>query len=252
MINQNFTEQRKRVALITGGSRGIGAAIVKSLAQTGYNIAFCYKENDKAADEILAYLIENNCNALKIKCDVSDFSQVQNMYVTLKKHFGFIDTVVNNAAEGHYKLFLDETEKDFEQVINNNLKSVFNVCSAFAPDMVSEKFGRIINIASMWGQTGASMETLYSMSKAGVIGFTKALSKELAVSGVTVNAVSPGLIDTDMNKRFTKTEMKDIIDLIPANKIGTPAEVAAAVVFLADVKSSYITGQVLGVNGGII
>ncbi len=243
--------QRKRTVLITGGSRGIGKAAVRAFAQNGYNVAFCYKNSEEAAEEVLKELLDNQINALKIQCDVSDMQQVRKMYETLKKHFGFVDTIVNNAGISHYKMFLDETEKDFDEVISQDLKSVFNVCSVFCPDMVRQAFGRVINVSSVWGQDGACMETLYSAAKAAVIGFTKALSKELCISGVTVNAVAPGLIDTDMNARLSKEEKNAFIESIPAGRIGTSEETAAAILFLAQRSSSYISGQVLGVNGGM-
>jgi 3-oxoacyl-[acyl-carrier protein] reductase len=174
------------------------------------------------------------------------------MYCFTKEHFGFVDTVINNAGVACDKILADCTEADFDKTVGINQKGVFNVSKAYSPDMTDRRFGRIINISSVWGEAGASAETLYSMTKAGVIGFTKALAKELAPSGVTVNAIAPGLIDTAMNKRLSKSDIAEFLKSVPLGRIGLPSDVAAAALFLASGTSGYITAQTIGVNGGMI
>ena len=242
----------KRTVFITGGTRGIGRGLVDAFAENGYNVAFCYKNSGDKAKEIVSRLAARQINALAVRCDVSSYSAVEKAYRELKSQFGFVDTVINNAGVARYSLFTDETENDFDNIVANNLKSVFNVCSVFTPDMVSSKFGRIINISSVWGVCGASMETLYSMTKAGVIGLTKALAKELAPSGITVNSIAPGFIDTEMNSSFTADEKKAITDDIPVGRAGHVKDVSAAALYLAGENSGFITGEVINVNGGIL
>ncbi len=244
--------KRNRNVFITGGTRGIGRGLTEAFAENGFGVAFCYKNSDALAKEIVAEFTARQVNVLAIECDVSDYKAVQRAYKEIKICFGFTDTVINNAGVSRYALFTDETEKDFDAVVNANLKSVFNVCNVFAPDMVSEKFGRIINISSVWGVCGASMETLYSMTKAGVIGLTKALSKELAPSGITVNSIAPGFIDTDMNSVFTEAERREIVNEIPVGREGDVKDIAAAALYLAGENSGFITGEVINVNGGIL
>ncbi len=244
--------ERKRTVFITGGTRGIGRGLVDAFSESGYNVAFCYKNSDELAKEIADKLSERQINAIAVKCDVTDYKAVADAYGRLKSHFGFVDTVINNAGVSRYALFTDETEKDFDAIVGANLKSVFNVCNLFAPDMVSQKFGRIINVSSVWGVSGASMETLYSMTKAGVIGLTKALAKELAPSGVTVNSIAPGFIDTEMNSVFSEEERRAIIDGIPVGRSGNVKDVAAAALYLAGENGGFITGEVINVNGGVL
>lgn len=239
----------KRTVLVTGGARGIGKAIVEYFAENGFNIAFCYKNSEKQADDLLNKLLEKEVNAVKIKCDVSIEKEIADMFEITKKAFGFVDTVINNAGISHINLFKDETLKNFDNIVSQNLKSVFLVTKSYLPDMIERKFGRVINISSVFGEEGAGMEVLYSMTKAGVIGLTKALAKEVGPSGITVNAVAPGFIDTDMTKIYTKEERDGFILSVPAMRAGSPADVAAAALFLSKDDSSYISGHVLSVNG---
>jgi len=231
--------------LVTGGSRGIGAAIVRKFASTGYNVILNYKNSDELANKIREKF-PNNVNLYK--ADVSSFTEVKKMCDYCVNNFGGIDILINNAGISEIKTFNDITENDWDTMINVNLKSVYNCSKNVLDNMIHNKWGKIINISSMWGEIGGSCEVHYSTAKAGIIGFTKALAKELALSNIQVNCVSPGIIDTDMNSIHDLEELKSEV---PANKIGTPEDVANAVYFLAVEENSYITGQVISVNGGI-
>lgn len=242
----------KKTAVITGGSRGIGRSIVLSFAQKGYNIIFCYEKNEKAAFETEKEARKLGAEVYAFKADVSKSGEVEKLFAFAEEKFSGTDVLICNAGIGRQKLFTDITDDDFERMIGVNLKGVFYCCRRALPYMIRNKWGRIINITSMWGETGGSCEVDYSAAKAGVIGLTKALAKEVGPSGITVNAVSPGVIETDMNKAFTQDDMAALADETPLCRIGKPEEVAAAVVFLAEEQAGFITGQVLGVNGGIV
>lgn len=241
----------RRVALVTGGARGIGKAIVRRLADCGFSVAVNYNKSERAAFELVAELQSRGVNAIAVKADVSDFGEVKAVFDTCKSYFGIVDTLVNNAGISMIKPLYDCTEVDFDEMIAVNLKSVFNTARIFSPDMVSNGFGRIVNIASVWGECGASTETLYSASKAGVIGFTKALNAELAPSDVLVNSVSPGFIDTEMNSCLSNAEKAEFLKNVPLGRAGSPEEVADAVELLTREKL-YIAGANISVNGGIV
>ena len=243
--------ERKRVALVTGGAKGIGKAIALKLADAGFSLAINYRTSEKEANELVSYLQSRGVNALAIRADVSKRDEVKKMYETCKAYFGFVDTVINNAGVSQYKMFCDCTDGDYDFVMNNNLRSAVNVCSLFSPDMVSNNFGRIVNISSVWGEQGASMEVLYSASKAGVIGLSKALNAELAPSGVIVNAVTPGFIDTDMNAHLSKEDVDAFTQSVSVGRIGKPSEVADVVELLTR-RDLYIAGAVIPVNGGLL
>ena len=243
--------ERKRVALVTGGAKGIGKAIALKLADAGFSLAINYRTSENDAQELVNYLQSCGVNALAIQADVSKRSEVAKMYETCKKYFGFVDTVVNNAGVSQYKMFCDCTDADYDYVMDNNLRSAVNVCSLFSPDMISNGFGRIINVSSVWGEQGASMEVLYSASKAGVIGLTKALNCELAPSGVIVNAVAPGFIDTDMNAHLSKEDVDAFTQSVSVGRVGKASEVADVVELLTR-KDLYIAGTVISVNGGLL
>lgn len=236
-----------KTLLITGASRGIGAQIARAFSANGYNVVINYnKSKDKA--ELLA----KQLNAQSFQADVSDFYQAKNLIDFTINKFGAIDVLVNNAGIALPQLVLqDATEEQFNNIVNVNLKSTFNCCKAVIDHMVSNGSGSIINISSIWGQMGASCEVLYSMTKAGIIGFTKALAKELSPSNIRVNAVAPGFINTDMNAHLSTKDVEEFLCNVPLNRIGTVQDVANAVLFLASDKSSYITGHVLNVNGGM-
>lgn len=241
-----------KTVLITGGSRGIGRACAKAFAKEGYNVAIVYNNSTEAAEEIVKELKASGTDAACFRCDAASYDAVGGAVAEIKKRFGNIDVLVNNAGIAQIKLFTDITEAEWDRMFDVNIKGVFNFCSHIVPGMVSEKQGRIINVSSMWGITGASCEVHYSASKAAVIGFTKALAQELGPSGITVNCIAPGVIATDMNSCLDKETMMQLEDEIPLMRIGAPEEVAASAVFLASEGASYITGQVLSVNGGMV
>ncbi len=230
--------------LVTGGGRGIGEAIVRTLAKN-HKVAFTYNSSE---DRARALEKELDGRAKAFKCDVSSSDSVRQTAAEIRASFGKINMLVNNAGVSSSKLFQDISDDDWKKVIGINLDGVFFVTREFVPDMIRAGFGRIVNISSMWGVNGASMETAYSASKAGVIGLTKALAQELAPSGITVNAVAPGAIDTDMMHEYSDSEIKDFIATIPVGRLGTPDEVAKAVEYL--LSAPYVTGEVLSITGG--
>lgn len=241
-----------KTVLITGASRGIGAEIARQFALNGYNVAVNYNKSEQSAELLKQEIIKNGGTAEIFKADVSNYNEVVNMVESVYSTFGFIDILVNNAGIAQQILFTDITPEIWANMLNTNLTSVYNCCNAVLPKMISEHRGNIINIASMWGETGGSCEVHYSASKAGVIGLTKALAKEVGLSGIRVNCVSPGVVMTDMMSGFTQETLNSLAEETPLNKLGNSLDIANAVLFLADEKSSFITGQVLGVNGGIL
>ena len=232
-------------ALITGGSRGIGAAMVRAFCQAGYRTAFFYLNSAEAAQALSA-----ETGAIAIRCDVRSSAEVDAACAEAKRQLAHIDVLINNAGVAQQKLFTDITDDDWQMMIGTHLTGAFHVTRAVLPDMISRRFGRVINIASIWGQVGASCEVHYSAAKAGLIGLTKALSKEAAPSGVTVNCICPGVIETDMLSAFTKEELAVLADETPVGRLGTPEDIARCALWLADEKSSFVTGQIIGVNGG--
>ncbi len=242
-----------KTALVTGASRGIGTACAIALAKCGYNIVLNYNKSEKKALELSKIIADNYCvDVMCIKADVSDKAQVDEMVKKAEKKFSIIDVLVNNAGISLQKLFTDTSEEEWNEVISTNLTSVYNVTHAVLPLMIKEHVGSIINISSMWGEVGASCEVAYSASKAGVIGLTKALAKEVAPSSIRVNCITPGVIMTDMMSSFDENDLAFIKEEIPLGVFGTAKNVADTVAFLASEKASYITGQVIGVNGGMV
>lgn len=239
-----------RTVLVTGASRGIGAAIAKKFGKLGYRVCVNYNKSESDANKVVDRLKQLGALAKAYKADVADASQVKAMFLEIEKDFGGVDILINNAGVSLEKMLCDTTDDDYEHLMGVNLKGVFNCSREAQRYMVKEKRGAIVNISSIWGEVGASCETLYSASKAGVIGFTKALAKELAPSGITVNCLSPGAVDTDMNAFLTDDEKSALIDEIPLSRFATASEIASAVVFLCE--HPYITGQNLSVNGGIV
>ena len=235
-------------AVVTGAATGIGAAIVRSLRSDGFRVFVCYNTSEEKALHLCAELL--SCEAVRL--DVTDPAAVAAAFSRIGQTWGAIDVLVNNAGVAQQKLFTDITDADWARMLGVNLSGAFYCSRAALPGMIRQKYGRIVNIASMWGQTGGSCEVHYSASKAGLIGMTRALAKETALSGVTVNCVSPGAIDTAMMASFSAPEVASLCEEIPMGRLGEPAEVAAAVSFLASDAASYVTGQVLGVNGGIV
>ncbi len=240
-----------RVALVTGGAKGIGAAICRALARDGYSVAVNFNSSEKSAKELLEEL-SLITDAQIFKADVSSSKEVSAMFSQIESRFGGVDVLVNNAGIAEQVLFTDITDSQWQKMIGVNLTGTFNCCRRALPYMINEKSGSIINIASMWGEVGASMEVHYSASKAGVIGLTKALAKEVGLSGVRVNAVSPGVVMTDMMSSFGDDVKDSLREETPLNKLGSAEDIAEAVAFLACDKSSFITGQVISVNGGYV
>lgn len=232
----------KRV-IVTGGSRGIGAAIVKKYIERGDKVVFFYHSDDEAAKKIAA---------TAIKGDISDPESVKEMMAEAVELLGGIDILVNNAGIAQAALTTDIGNREFKAMIDTDLSGCFYCCREAIPHFLKEHRGAIVNISSMWGETGASMEVHYSAAKAGVIGLTKALAKELGPSGIRVNCVTPGMIDTDMTRGYSAEDIKAFAEETPLMRVGTPSEVAEAVCFLASEKASFITGQILGVNGGYV
>ncbi len=241
-----------KVALVTGGAKGIGEAIVRRLCFDGFSVAVNYSSSELKAKALCEELNSQGFCAVSVKCDVSDASQVKEMFSFVNEQLGSVDVLVNNAGVSLWGLFDLVTDSQWEDTVSVNLKGAFNCSREALPFMVKRKYGRIINISSVWGQCGASCEAVYSATKAGIIGLTKALAKEYALSSITVNCVSPGVIDTDMMSRFTDEEKALIAEDIPMGRMGSPRDVAEAVAFFAGARSGYITGQILGVNGGTV
>lgn len=239
-------------AIITGGSRGIGAAIALALAKEGYNIAITYKERSDAAESVVQRAGEYGVNAIAFEGDVKSFGRAHIIASKALKEFGQIDVLINNAAVASSSLFTDLSFEQWNEIINTNLTGCYNFCHAVLPHMIRRHSGSIINISSMWGQVGASCEVAYSASKAGVIGLTKALAKEVGLSGIRVNAIAPGVIKTEMLDEYTEDDLNALKDETPLDRLGTPQDIADTAVFLAGEKSSFITGQIIGVNGGFV
>ncbi|MGG1551204.1 elongation factor P 5-aminopentanone reductase [Paenibacillus ferrarius] len=247
MTNKPFHEQ---TVLITGASRGIGAAIAQRFAAEGMQIVIHYRESHEAANEVARACMKKGAKVLTVSADMQSRDQILKMRDKLEQMGMVPDIVVNNAGISHYGLLTDISEEDWDYVMNVNLKGVFLCSQAFVPAMISQKFGRIINVSSIWGISGASCEVAYSTAKGGLNAFTKALAKELAPSGVTVNAVAPGAVATDMMAGFHVDEKVAIENEIPVGRFGMPEEVASLVYFLALPESGYITGQIISPNGG--
>ena len=239
------------VAVVTGGAKGIGRKIVEKLVEDGYKVAFCYNTSEEQAMELCSNLNSNSSlNCIGIKCDVRDSENVKNFIEEVIKVFGQIDIVVNNAGIANYNLLMDMQVKEWKNVMSTNLDSVFYTCKYCLPYMLN-KGGSIINISSVWGVYGASMEVAYSASKAGIIGLTKALSQEVGSANIRVNCIACGVINTDMNKVHSQTTIDELIDKTPLGRIGKTDEVADMVVYLASEKSKFITGQVIEISGGV-
>ena len=240
--------------LVTGGSRGIGAAAVLAFAQAGYNVAFFYHQSEAAARSILEQA-QRSCPTGRFAAfavDVSDSAQVGRGVQEVSRELGGLQVLVCNAGVAQQKLFTDLTDEDWRRMMGVDLDGVFYCCRAVLPEMIRAKYGRILVVSSMWGQTGASCEAHYSAAKAGVIGLCKALAKEEGPSGVTVNCVAPGVIDTDMMAAFSEEDKAVLAEETPVERLGTAEEIARTLVFLADERSGYITGQVIGQNGGLV
>lgn len=241
-----------KIALVTGGSRGIGRAVAIELAKEGATVAINYAGNKAAAEEVQSIITEMGGKAMIIQADVSDEKFATQMVEEVIAQLGGIDILVNNAGITRDGLFIRMKEEDWNAVINTNLTGIFNCTKVAAKYMMKKRSGRIINMSSVSGIMGNAGQTNYAAAKAGVIGFTKSLAREMASRGITVNAVAPGFIATDMTAAMPEKAQEHVLTSIPLGKMGNPEDIANAVLFLASDKASYITGQVIHVDGGMV
>ena len=237
-----------KTAIVTGGSRGIGAAIVSFLAKEGYNVVLNYNKSEEIAKKLQEEFTSNGYSVEIFKADVSKREEVIKLVEYTLEKFGNIDVLINNAGISQTKLFTDITDEDWQNMIGTNLNSVFYMSQEVSKNMIHNKKGCIINISSIWGLVGSSCEVHYSVAKAGVDAMTKALAKELGPSGIRVNSIAPGIIDTDMNKYLTDKEIVEIEEEIPLGKIGKVQDISKCVKWL--IEDNYTTGQIISINGG--
>ena len=242
----------KKTVLITGASHGIGKATAILFAKHNYNVIINYNTSEDEAKKIEVDLIKQGANVLAIKADVSNQDEVKEMFGVINDNFGDMHVLINNAGISSQKLFTDVAEEEWDKIFDVNIKGMFNCTQLALKSMIKNHFGKIINISSIWGLTGASCEVVYSATKAAVIGFTKALAKEVGPCNINVNAVAPGVIDTQMNKNISVEIMCDLKEQTPLGVIGTCEDVAQTILFLASDNSKFITGQVISPNGGIV
>lgn len=235
----------RQTVFITGGSCGIGAACVRAFAAAGWSVAFTYREN-----RALAGSLAEQTGALALCADLYDDKAVSRAVGEARGHFGAVDAVVCNAGIAEQKLFQDITDEAWQRMLDVNLMGAVRTIRACLPDLLRRKRGSIVTVSSVWGQSGASCESHYAASKAALIGLSKSLALELGPSGIRVNCVAPGVIDTEMNAMHSDETMRELADETPLGRIGTAAEVADSILYLCSERASFITGQVLGVNGG--
>lgn len=240
-----------KTVIITGASGGIGSAATILFAEKGWNVVMNYYRSGEAAKLLASSLASRGYSVFPIYADVSDRSHVERMIYEAERRYGKIDALVNNAGISQQKLFTDITDSDFQKMLDVNLKGPFLCSQCVLPVMIHQKSGKIVNVSSVWGVTGGSCEVHYSASKAGLIGMTKALAKEVAPSGIQVNCVAPGIIETPMNNNLTPDELSAFVDEIPLGRMGEASEVAELIYFLCSESSDYITGQVISQDGGI-
>lgn len=243
---------KSKTVLITGASRGIGRACALKFAHLGHRVIINYNKSEAAAAELVRTISDFGGYAEAFACDISDFSAVSAMFELINKRFGGVDILINNAGIAKTMLFGDMSENDWDNIFGVNVKGMFNTVHCALPYMLKNKSGKIVNISSIWGICGASCEVAYSASKAAVIGFTKALASELGPSGICVNCVAPGVIDTDMNSNLSEEDKCALIEQTPQRRLGNAEDVANAVCFLSGDEADFITGQVLSPNGGFV
>lgn len=242
----------KKTALITGGGKGIGKYITIKLAEDGYNVVINYSKSSNDAFEVAKIASSYGVDAYTLKCDISDFNQTESMINKIIEIYGQIDVVVNNAGITKDNLLLKMSEEDWDKVINTNLKGTFNVIKFASKYMIKRRKGKIINISSVVGIVGNAGQSNYAASKAGIIGLTKSCAKELASRGITVNAIAPGFIETEMTNVLNDKIKSEMLNSIPLKRVGKPQDIANVVSFLASYASNYITGQVINVDGGMV
>ena len=238
----------EKVAIVTGASRGSGREIARNLARNQIKVIANYNNSEKEANELKEELKKENIEIDIFKADITKREEIKKLVQFAEEKYKKIDILVNNAGISEYKMFSDETDEDWNRIINTNLYSAFAMTQEVLPNMIHNKKGCIINISSIWGIVGASLEVLYSISKAGINGMTKALAKELGPSNIRVNAIAPGIIQTQMNSKFSIDEIDKIKEEIPLEKIGNPSDIAKCVNWL--IEDEYTTGQIISINGG--
>lgn len=242
----------KKNVLVTGASHGIGRATATLFAENGYNVAINYNSSPEAAQSLVDELTAKGCNVIAVKANVANRSEVEEMFAQISKTFGDVHILVNNAGIESQKLFTDVSEAEWDKIFDVNTKGVFNCTQMALKSMIREHYGKIINVSSILGIMGSSCEVPYSASKAAVIGFTKALAKEVGPSNINVNTVAPGVIDTKMNRHIEPAIIERLKQQTPLGTIGTCEDIAEAVLFLASEGAKFITGQVLSPNGGLV
>ncbi len=242
----------EKTAVVTGASRGIGAAVARVLAARGCRVAVCYRARAEAAQAVCGQIAAAGGTAAAFAVDVRSEDSVRALFAAVHRTLGPPLILVNNAGIARQALFTDLTLAQWDDMMNTCARGAFLCCREALPEMIRRKWGRIVNVSSMWGQTGASCEADYSAAKAALIGLTKALAKEEGPSGITVNCVAPGAVDTDMMAGFSPADKAALADETPLGRLGTPEDIAEAVAFLCGDGASFITGQVLGVNGGYV
>lgn len=241
----------EKTAIVTGASRGIGRSIALSLAREGAAVVVNFRKNEAAATQVAGEISKAGGRAACFQADVSDFAQAQDLIAYAVEQFGDLQILVNNAGATRDGLIMTMAEEDWDFVIETNLKSTFNCARAAVRHMIRRRYGRIINISSVAGQMGNPGQTNYSASKAGQIGFTKALAREVASRKITVNAIAPGYIDTDLTRDLPEKTITDILNMVPLKRMGLPEDIAEAAVYLASDQAGYVTGQVLSIDGGM-
>lgn len=241
-----------KTAIVTGGSRGIGRQTVLELARNGYAVAIVYQGNEEKANETMQMAMAEGAEAIAIKCDVASMESVTSMVNAVMEKWGRVDVLVNNAGQTADGLLMRMSEEDFDKIISVNLKGTFNCVKAVTSIMMKQRYGRIVNLSSVVGVTGNAGQANYAASKAGIIGFTKSVAKELASRGITANCVAPGYVETDMTEVLSDKIKEAILAQIPMKRCADPKEIACVIGFLVSEKANYITGQVINVDGGMV